>query len=263
MEKMNRLFSLIRDFLISYLPNERKCSSHTIRSYQKALELLLDYIKTNNNVTLSKVTFEMIDRNSLSAFLNYLETERGCGVTTRNHRLYCIRAFYTYAAESDITVMAHLEEISKVDTATVAEKLVEHMSETAVDAVISTPDTLTLKGLRDMFLMLLLFRTGARIQELLDIKLRDITFGTSPSVMLYGKGAKVRAVPLRNNTVEHLKSYINLFHPDESGYSEQFLFYVIRNQSKKRMTEDNARDLIHKYGATARKTCLEVPEKVV
>lgn len=262
MEKMNLLFSLIRDFLISYLPKERKCSPHTIRSYQKALELLLDYIKVKNNVTLNKVTFEMINRNSLSEFLDYLETERGCGVTTRNHRLHCIRAFYTYAAESNITVIAHLEEISKVDTAIVAEKLVEHMSEAVVDIVISAPDTSTQKGLRDMFLMLFLFRTGARIQELLDVKLRDIRFGTSPCVTLYGKGSKARTVPLRSNTVEHLKSYINLFHQGESIYSEQFLFYVIRNQSKKRMTEDNARDLIHKYGVRARKICVEVPENV-
>lgn len=262
MEKMNSLFSLIRDFLVNYLPNERKCSPHTIRAYRKAIELLLDFVKKRNKVPLAKVSFAMIDRNSVSEFLNHLENERSCGATTRNHRLHCIRAFYTYAAECDITVIPYLDEISKVDTALVSEKLVEHMSEAAVEAVINAPDTSTLKGLRDMFLMLLLFKTGARIGELLSVKLRDIKFGASPSITLYGKGSKARIVPLRNNTMEHLRSYISIFHPDESVISEQFLFYVVRNQAKKRMTEDNARDLIHKYGIIARASCSEVPENV-
>ena len=208
MERLNPLFALIRDYLTHYLPLERKCSSNTVRSYQKSLELLLDYIKVQKNVPLAKVTFDMIDRNMLSTFLDYLEKERGCSPATRNHRLHSIRAFYSYAAENSIAVIVHYEEIIKVDSAKVPEKLVEHMSEDAVKAVIAQADTSTRKGLRDMFLMLFLYKTGARIQEALDIRLQDIQFGKSPSVMLHGKGQKMRSVPLRENTAEHLKEYI-------------------------------------------------------
>ena len=263
MEKLNSLFTLVRDFLINYLPVERKCSPHTIRSYQKSLELLFDYVKMQKNVPLSKVAFEMIDRNTLSAFLDYLERERGCAPTTRNHRLHSIRAFYAYAAENDIAAIAHYDEIIKVDTAKVAEKLVEHMSEDAVKSVINQADTSTRKGLRDMFLMLFLYKTGSRIQEALDVRLQDIKFGKAPSVTLCGKpNKKVRTVPLRENTVEHLKGYIQVFHPNEGVYSEQYLFYTVYGRAKKRMTEDNARDLVHKYGIAARAVCAEVPENV-
>jgi site-specific recombinase XerD len=68
MEKLNPLFTLLKDYLTRYLPLERKYSSHTLRSYQKSLELLLDYVKEQNNIPLAKITFEMIDRNILSAF---------------------------------------------------------------------------------------------------------------------------------------------------------------------------------------------------
>ena len=263
MGKLNSLFALVRDYLTHYLPRERKFGKNTIRSYKKALELLLDFVKAQKNIPLSKVEFKMIDRNMLSEFLDYLEEDRHCSPQTRNHRLSCIRAFYAYAAENDITVIAHYEQILNVDYAKVAEKLVEHMSEEAVKTIIEQPDTSTRKGLRDMFLMLFLYKTGARIEEALNIRLRDIQFGKTPSVVLFGKpNDKARTVPLRENTAEHLKKYLQMFHPDEGIYSDAFLFYTIRSGATKRMTEDNARSFIKKYGIVARRICMEVPENV-
>lgn len=262
MAGLSPLFSLVHDFFKVYLPNERKCSPNTIRAYQKALELLLDFVKEQKSVPLSKITFEMIDRKMLSRFLDHLESERGCSVSTRNHRLQCIRAFYNYAAESNITTVVHWEEIKKVDAAKTPKKLVEHMSETAVEAILAQPDTSKQKGLRDMFLMLFLYKTGARIQELLDIRLRDIQFGNAPKVTLQGKGAKARNVPLRENVTQHLKEYIKAFHPDEGVYSDQYLFFTERGGRKKRLSEDTARHLVHIYGEAARTVCTEVPENV-
>ena len=234
MEKLNPLFTLVKNYLTHYLPLERKFGKNTIRSYKKALELLFDYVKVQKNVSLAKVTFEMIDRKMLSTFLDYLENERKCSPKTRNHRLNSIRAFYTYAAENDIAVIAHYEEIRKVDSAKVAEKLVEYMSENAVKAIIAQPDISTRKGLRDMFLMLFLYKTGARIQEALNVKLRDIQFGKSPRVMLVGKpNNNVRTVPLREDTTKHLKGYITMFHADEGIYSNAHLFYTCSQRREK------------------------------
>lgn len=96
MGTLTPLFSLVHDFLLVSLPDEQKCSPNTIRSYRKSLELLFDFIKTKRDISLSEITFEMIDRNAVSEFLDYLETERNCSISTRNHRLHCIRAFYKY-----------------------------------------------------------------------------------------------------------------------------------------------------------------------
>ena len=106
------------------------------------------------------------------------------------------------------------------------------------------------------------YKTGARIQELLDIRLCDLQFGKAPKVLLRGKGGKNRHVPLRDNITSHLKEYLEAFHPDADRYSDEHLFFVIRNGAKKRMTEDNVRHFVHNYGETARKECLEVPENV-
>lgn len=262
MGTLSPLFTLVRSFFLVFLPEEQKCSQNTIRSYRKSLELLFDFVKERNSVALNEITFEMMDRNTVSEFLSYLETERNCSISTRNHRLHCIRAFFKYAAQEDITVIAHLEEIQKVKRAKQPETIVEHMSEDAVRAILKQPDTYTEKGKRDAFLLLFLYKTGARVQELVDIRLCDIQLGKYPKVTIHGKGAKTRSIPLRDDVVQHLKKYLALFHPEQNLFSEQYLFYVTRNQNRKRMTEDNVRKLIAKYGVQARKICKEVPENV-
>jgi len=203
------------------------------------------------------------NRKILSSFLDHLEAEHSNSPSTRNQRLSCIRAFFCFAADNNMDAIPAYEEILKVDYAQVSEKLVEHMSEDAVKVILAQPDTSKIKGLRDMFLMLFLYKTGARIEEALNVQLRHITFGDSPSVILIGKpNDKQRAVPLRDNTAEHLKKYLQVFHPNENLYSQKHLFYTTYRCQQKRMSEDNARDFIGKYGILARKICPEVPENV-
>lgn len=153
MAGLNPFYRLIRDFLIIFLPNEQKCSENTIRSYRKSLEMLLDYVKTEKNIRLDEITFDIIDRQTVLGFLDYLENERKCSPSTRNQRLHAIHSFFRYAAQEDITVVSHFEEIQKVRKARVEEKLVEHMSEKAVSAILQQPDTSTNMGKRDAFLM--------------------------------------------------------------------------------------------------------------
>ncbi len=262
MEQLNSFFRLIHDYLLISLPKEQKCSTHTIRSYRKSLELFLDYIKQRKGLRLQEITFEMIDRQMLSDFLDHLENDRKCSPTTRNQRLHAIHAFYHYASQEDISVISHYEELQKVKKARTEETLVPHMSMKAVSEILKQPDTSTDMGKRDAFLMLFLYKTAARVQELVDVRIKDIQFGESPRVILHGKGNKARVIPLREDVTQHLKLYLYQFHSNEGQFSEQYLFYTVRGRQKKRMTEGNVRSIVKKYGAMARETCSEVPENV-
>jgi len=255
-------FSLLHDFFLCYLPNEKKASSNTIRSYKNAMLLFLDFTKNERGIKLNQITFNMIDKNLLLRFLDYLENERKCSISTRNQRLQCIRSFYAYAATREFLAVVYWEDIKKVESVKTPQTITSHMSEVAVSEILRQPDIATRKGCRDQFLMLLLYQTGARIQELLDIRLKDIRFGRASSVILHGKGGKVRAVPLQDKTEAHLKKYIEIFHANIDSYSQEYLFFVLRNGLRKRMTEDNARKLIYNYGVSARSSCHEVPENV-
>ncbi len=88
MAGLNPFYKLIHDFLIISLPKEQKCSENTIRSYRKSLEMLLDYVKLEKNIRMDEITFDMIDHQTVSGFLDYLENERKCSPSTRNQRLH-------------------------------------------------------------------------------------------------------------------------------------------------------------------------------
>lgn len=260
--KKNKLFELIHDYFTFYLPAMRKISPNTIRSYQKGIELLLDFVARENGIKLWEITFDIIDSNTITAFLKYIEDDRKCNASTRNQRLLCIRSFYKYAAETDAFVVPYWIEIQKVKLEKISKEPVGYMSETAIQTIISQPDITKEKGLRDMFLMLFLYHTGARVQELLNVRLCDIAYGKTPTVTLRGKGGKTRAVPLRDKLAAHLQKFIVAYHPFDDKNSEIPLFFSKQGGGKKRMTEDNVRRLVRQYGEMAAKVSPEVPERV-
>lgn len=255
-------FGLIRDYFNVYLPKQKKVSINTKRAYQNALESLLDYTVESRHIKLADVTFDTIDHVLLYEFLEWLETEKHCSVSTRNHRLQCIRAFYSYVAETEPTVAIYKNEILKVKPALAPKnRKIDYMSENAVQAVLAAPDTDTAKGVRDTFMMVLLYDTGARIQEILDIRLSDIHHFNS-TLTMRGKGRKIRSVSLVSTTMRLLRKYLNLYHSEDDIASDELLFYTIRNGIKRAMTTDNARKMISEYGMSAKANCSEVPENV-
>ena len=257
------LFSLVHDYLKVYLPKQRNVSPNTIRSYRKALEELLDYVKSSKQIPLGEVTFDHLTADVIFSFLEYLEVEKGCSVPTRNTRFAAIRAFMGYAADHDLTLVATLNKLKKVPFKKPDNTvLVDYMSMAAITAIIEQPDASTPKGLRDQFFMILLYDTGARVQEILDIKLCDLQLDHLPKVTLFGKGRKTRVVPLMEKTVLHLKKYLLTFHPDSASVADLPLFYSVTHGEKHPLTPRMAQYILQKYGEQARCICQEVPEKV-
>jgi site-specific recombinase XerD len=257
------LFSLVHDFFKTYLPNQRRCSPHTIRAYRTAIESFLDFTKGQRNISLSEVTFEMLNRDTLIKFLDSIET-RGCSIQTRNHRLNCVRAFFNYASKLDPTTVIHKSDIFKVPIKKASKPdIVKYMNEKAVAALLEQPDPLAKRGLRDRFILLLMYDTAVRLQELLDFRLCDIRLGKTPvAAIAHGKGGKAREVPLMKQTVEHFQNYKQAFHLGEGVYSDCPLFYTMRDGAKKPLDASTVRKLIIAHSKAARKRCEDVPERV-
>ena len=259
----NTLFTLIRDYLKVYLPKQHKVSPNTIRSYRKTLNLLVDYVAEDKRIPLVDVTFEMLTAEAILAFLDHLETEHDCSISTRNNRLAALRAFIEYAAERDITVVAVLSELKKVPVKKLDKiTVVEYMSMDAISAIVEQTDAGTPKGLRDRFFIMLLYDTAARVQEMVDIKLYDLQLGKFPKIKLHGKGNKTRVVPLMDKTVQHLRKYLSVFHKDTLPASDTPLFYSVTHGNMHPLTDRRIRYLLKEYGAKAREVCAEIPENV-
>lgn len=257
------LFALVRDFLKIYLPRQRNASPHTVKAYRSSLEQLFDFVKAEKNIALAQITFEVLGDGMIPAFLDWLEDTQGCSTSTRNHRLKCIRAFYNYAATMDSTAVIFQMEMRKIPfKKSSVPEVVDYMSENAVRAILEQPDTKTKRGLRNQFLMILMYDTAARIQEILNLMVCDIRLGTTPTAVLRGKGGKVRTVPLMEKTVQHFNSYLALFHPGADPFSRVPLFYVARKGKVSPMSDDNIRKFMKEYGTAARHVCTEVPENI-
>lgn len=257
------LFPLMHDYLKIYLPKQRNVSPNTILSYRKSLEELLDYVKVREQISLGQITFEHLTADMILSFLEYLEVEKRCSISTRNTRFAAIRAFMDYAADHDITLVANLNKLKKVSFKKPANNpAVNYMSMAAITAIVEQPDANTPKGLRDRLFIMLLYDTGARIQEALNIKLCDLQLGCLPKVTLFGKGRKTRVVPLMDRTAQHLKKYLSVFHENAVQDGDVPLFYSIIHGNKKRLSDRRVRYILQKYAEQARCVCSDVPENV-
>jgi len=169
--KDEQLFRLIREFLTVYLPKQRMCSANTVKSYRESINLLFTFLQEKKHLNLADITFEMLDAKTIRAFLDWLKDERSCGQTTLNQRLACIRSFFSYAAKMDAALVDHQNELSKIAVPkTHTPAAVTFFSEEALKAILKEPDATTKKGIRDMFYMILLYDSGARNGELLNLR---------------------------------------------------------------------------------------------
>jgi site-specific recombinase XerD len=255
-------FGLYRDFFNTYIPKQRGGSLHTRKAYKAALDDLLDFVKQKKQLQLAGITFETIDSSVLTQFLDSIE-EGGSSIATRNHKLACIRAFYKYAAKIEPLAVSFRAEIMKVPIKkTNTSDVVDYMSEAEVKSVLEQPDATTAKGLRDQFILLMFYDTGARISEIRNIKVRDVKIGERATVKLFGKGNKERIVPISDKTAEHFANYVSVFHPNAARYSDDYLFYVEHNGRKDPIGATTVRDMMTKYCELARDSGGVAPTKI-
>ena len=257
------LYPTIRDYLRVHLAKLRNLIEHTVRSYAYALTEFVEYVSRQRRIPMRSVAFADFTKRSVCDFLDHLENERKRSVATRNLRLNAIRGFLSYAASCDVSAVAIRNDVATVPFKKPRQSgIVQHMTTKAVSAIFTAVDMKSQRGFRDLCLLAMLYDTGARVQELLDIRLADVDLGKSPTVMLRGKGRKTRVVPMSVRMASLLREYVSRAHCGKTRDSEDNLFFTVRNGCPTRMTEDNVRHLARHYGTMARKCCKEVPKNV-
>lgn len=261
--KDEQLFRLIRNFFTVYLPTQRMASVNTITAYRLAWNQYLDFVTSRKKVKLKDITLETLNADTLESYLNYLTDEKKVSASTWNLKLCAIRAFFDYASACNPAYMDLYGELSrfKYQKKDVYAK-VDYMTEETVTALLEAPDIRTAVGIRDQFLMILLYDTGARIQELLNIRLKDFKLDKVSTVTLHGKGNKTRIVPIMNETEKHLKHYLEEFHKGTPVCSDEYLFYIERKGQRTPMSDDAVRIRMQKYADVVRSACPTVPPKV-
>ena len=256
-----QLFMLIRNFLEIYLPTYRHAGENTVKSYRTGLNQYLDYVSSKKQISRFAVTGAMFSYDMVTEYLHWLSVDRKVSSATCNNRLAVIRAFISYASACKpeyIDLKSRLSQIKGKKNDQFGK--VDYMSEAAVKALMEVPDVSTTAGLTDQFMMVMLYDTGARIQEILSLRLCDLKIDKTPTAIIHGKGDKTRIVPLMSETVKHLKKYLSVLHPDEHMHSESYLFFTRHKGQKVQMCDDTARYRIQRYAAAAKENCPDVPD---
>jgi site-specific recombinase XerD len=257
------LFEMLREYLTVHLPFRKKVSPHTCKSYQEVLNLLMDFLSQYNAKSLKDLCFDNISDESVDAFLLWLEKEHHCKPSTLNHHLSVVRAFLKYCAMKKPVYQDYYLSVGKIPRRkTIKRCAVNHFSKASLDAILQQPNVKTKHGHRDLFYMILLYDTGARDREILDLHPADIIADTkAPYIIIRGKGSKIRTIPIMNETVLHYKSYMKRFHMGPTD-ADTFLFYTTIHGIKHAMSDDNVARFISKYATVARTICFEVPAHV-
>lgn len=246
-------------FFQTYLTSQKNVSKNTIYSYRDTFKLFLRYCQEVKQIPAERLELNLLTNDLITGFLDWLESERKCGITTRNLRLTAIHSFLRYVQYEEPTGLFHLQKTMSVPMKKAPKAMVEHLSPEAMQLLLAQPDRNSLKGRRDLTLMSVLYDTGARVQELIDLRAGDTFLETPAVVQLTGKGNKTRRVPLMKNTVLLLQRYKLEQKLDSPSKNEHPLF---TNNQHNKLTKEGVAHILAKYVAAARKTSTIVPPKV-
>ncbi|MGH3162333.1 MAG: tyrosine-type recombinase/integrase [Streptosporangiaceae bacterium] len=250
----------LREWFTAFLPRQRGAAGNTITSCRQTWNMLLGYVAARHHVPVEKVTFTMLDRATVTGFLDHMQATKSWTPSTRNQRLACIRSFFTYAAAAEPALAIYLADLAAIPRLNgPAAAPVKYMTTGAVTALLAAPDPGTRLGLRDQFFMILMYDLAARDAEMLSLTLAGIDARRLTADLL-GKGSKPRRLPITSETARHFSRYAAVFHP--SPEPEAPLFYTMRSHSQTPMSDDNVARLIRQHAATARVTCPDVPDRV-
>ncbi len=195
-------------YLSKYLPNEVGASTNTIQSYRDTFSILLRYCVSEANIQVEKLTLNQLDRKMIEAFLSWIETERKCSVSTRNQRLAAIHAFFRFLQLEQPQALYQYQQILAIPMKKARKKSIGYLALDSIKKLLDMPEKTTKGGRRDLVLLSLIYESGARVQEIVDVRIADVRLNAPSTVKLTGKGNKTRIVPIMDPMAKLLEQYL-------------------------------------------------------
>lgn len=235
-------------YFTRYLPNERGSSPQTIDSYRYAFILFLDYMETKG-VPPEKMVITDFTRNNIRGFLGWLESERGNSPATRNYRLAAMKGFVHYLKYEFPDYLDEYQRILAIPLKKTIQREISYLKTDGVKLLVAQVDTNKKNGLRDYVILLLLYTTGIRVSELIQLRVGDISLTAPYTMRVHGKGNKGRYVPLLKASILHIQRYLSLMKYDSDARYNEVLF---KNHMGHPFTRQGINYILKKYGCKAR-----------
>lgn len=247
----------INAFLNKYVPSQKSCSSHTLKSYQYALSLYISFLENKKGICAERLCGDCFSRNIIEQWLQWLMELRGCSPETCNNRLASLRAFLKYLGSREIFLLYLSEDATRIPRKKEIHKKIKGMSKKAVQVLLSIPDLSTKTGRRDLALMIIIYSTAARIDEILSLKIKQLHLDIQkPNATIIGKGSKIRTLYLLPKAVAHLKKYLKEFHGDIPN-PEAYVFYSRNTGVYGKLSQTAVNKQLKKHARAAHEVCNE------
>ncbi len=186
----------VQSFFHDYLVIERGVSANTVRSYRDTFTLMFEFFEQTMGIHPDSLSFKMLTRTKIIEFLNWLQDKRKVSASSRNQRYAALRSYFRYLIYLDPTRISQWNECRSIRLKKKEKNTVKHLSVDGVACLLQQVDSSSPKGLRDLTLLSLMYNTGGRVQEIIDLTPGHIRLENPASIQLCGKGNKKYYCPL-------------------------------------------------------------------
>lgn len=233
----------VKRFLLEYLISIKNLSKNTQQSYRDTLRLLIPFASKKVHKSIEKLLVEDINNNIIKGFLLDLEKNRNCSVSTRNQRLSALHSFAKFVGINSPEHTEWCRQIMNIPSKRGESNLITYLTKLEMDALLAAPDKNTAQGMRDYILLLFLYNTGARADEVANLTIADLNLAHAKNrdlstVLIKGKGNKLRRCPLWVQTTNMLSKIIQ----NRDGQEQVFL-----NRYKEPLTRFGIYNMVKRY----------------
>ena len=251
---------LLTNFLGIYLPGKCGYSSHTILSYGQTFKQFLKFCEEHHSLDPDKLTLEKITKSLVEEFIDRITGENGNSISTRNQRLAALHSFFRFVRSESPAHILRCQQILEIPIKKRVQEPVNYLVFDGIKSILDQPDLSKPRGRRDLCMLSLMYDTGARVSEICFAEVGHIRLEYPGTIKLYGKGGKIRIVPLMKKTAELLRGYLSeqdLLHPGKESHP---LFW---NNRGEKLTPAGVRYILEKYTERAREeNPSDIPAKV-
>lgn len=225
--------TLLQRFFVEHLGHQRAVSPRTIAAYRDTFRLFLSFAEVRIGKAPTALALVDLDAGLILSFLDHLEKDRNNGARSRNARLAALRSFLKYSAHYDLTALPVIEQALAIPMKRFERPVLGFLSRHEMQAILDAPDPRTWAGQRDRALFSLMYNTGARVSEVIGLRVGDVVVDGTMAAHLCGKGRKQRSVPLWRSTTSLIRGWK---HRLENAADDKFLF---PSRSGERMARSN------------------------
>ncbi len=240
----------LNKYFTQYMPNERGNSPQSIDSYRYAFILYLEYMESVKKISAERIVLSDFTRETVTGYLNWLGASRESSPSTRNQRLAALKGFVHYLKYEFPDYLVEYQRILGIPLKKTQRKEISYMKTDGVNLLVEQIDLTRTNGLRDYVILLILYTTGIRVTELINIRVKDISLTEPYTIRIHGKGNKGRYVPLMRTAVPHIKRYLETIGYDNEARYEETLF---KNHMKTPFTRQGINYVLKKYGIKAKR----------